>query len=70
MIPWISTEKRLPEKCKPVLIVFTNCCRDDLTAIAWFDRDLWWLDPKHALSRLYDKVTYWKPLPDLPKELQ
>lgn len=66
---WISIDERMPEKCTSVLVCFENSCRDDLMVVAWFDRGLWWLNPKHALDRNYERVTYWMPLPEAPGNL-
>lgn len=68
MSEWISVQVKMPARCQPVLVVYENTCRDDLMVIAWHDVGCWWLNHKLALSRIYDHVTHWMPLPELPPQ--
>ena len=58
---WVKLAEREPQPFRRVLVRYEVGHASHLIQydVAWYDAGLWWLDAKHALSRLDDVVTHW-----------
>ena len=66
---WISVEDRLPEKDGYYLVI-TQGIHNSVIDIAGFWRCAEWVQKEFRENywNKYDKVLYWQPLPEPPKE--
>ncbi|MFI3205609.1 MAG: DUF551 domain-containing protein [Clostridia bacterium] len=71
---WVSVKDRLPKGKKCVLVLvsgspFENMIFENATCIAFYDENFkeWEIDG--YLEWENPTVTYWRPIPKLPKEL-
>lgn len=64
MSKWISTEDRLPESGRLVLVCNSNVIDCWQTVAHWNEFEKWW---QRGIEELPWKVTHWQPLPEPPK---
>lgn len=69
---WISVEDKIPEIGEKILVVLRYHFGEEedkkynyWISVGEYYYDNQWLIP---LNKTYDKILYWMPLPELPKE--
>ena len=73
---WVKTSERLPEIGEAVQVYSPEEKKQKILVMAlkktsWREMPLIWVDPQHpGITRIYERVTHWAPLPGLPKEVE
>ena len=72
--PWISVDDRLPEDCQVVLVIANGRPREHVSLVNSYEIATFFIDEGWYLDEFPDweqpQVTFWMPLPDLPKEAE
>lgn len=70
--PWISVDDRLPEDCQVVLVIANGRPREHVSLVNSYEIATFFIDEGWYLDEFPDweqpQVTFWMPLPDLPRE--
>lgn len=72
--PWISVDDRLPEDCQVVLVIANGRPREHVSLVNSYEIATFFIDEGWYLDEFPDweqpQVTFWMPLPDLPREAE
>lgn len=66
--PWISVEERLPEVNQQVYAAIPNLCGTEYATLEYLGDNRWRQDTTEYTYEFSEEVTYWMPIPELPKE--
>lgn len=65
--PWISVEEGLPEVNQQVYAAMPNMCGVEYATIEYLGDNRWSQDDGEYTYKFSGCVTYWMPIPELPK---
>lgn len=66
--PWISVEEWLPEVNQQVYAAIPNLCGTEYATLEYLGDNRWRQDTTEYTYEFSEGVTYWMPIPELPKE--
>lgn len=66
--PWISVEDRWPEVNQQVYAAIPNLCGTEYATLEYLGDNRWRQDTTEYTYEFSEGVTYWMPIPELPKE--